>query len=148
MLCFACDKVEFLRQKFNLSENNFLEWKKIVHFVKGIQALEKLVQSSLRRILDHLRLQWREKNASFLSKHYFRVCVLFLSFSASIQFQDKTLFAKVKTYFVKMAAKSTTPSNEQLEMDQMAEAEFERLQKQVLFSMMKSEQSSIINRLC
>lgn len=30
-----------------------------------------------------------------------------------------------------MAAKSTTPSNEQLEMDQMAEAELERLQKQV-----------------
>lgn len=31
-----------------------------------------------------------------------------------------------------MAVKSTTPSNEQLEMDQMAEAELERLQKQVL----------------
>lgn len=30
-----------------------------------------------------------------------------------------------------MAVKSTTPSNEQLEMDQMAEAELERLQKQV-----------------
>lgn len=28
-------------------------------------------------------------------------------------------------------AKSTTPSNEQLEIDQMAEAELERLQKQV-----------------
>lgn len=32
-----------------------------------------------------------------------------------------------------MAAKSTTPSNEQLEIDQMAEAELERLQKQVHF---------------
>lgn len=31
-----------------------------------------------------------------------------------------------------MAAKSTTPSNEQLEMDQLAEAELERLQRQVL----------------
>lgn len=31
-----------------------------------------------------------------------------------------------------MAVKSTTPSNEQLEIDQMAEAELERLQKQVL----------------
>lgn len=30
-----------------------------------------------------------------------------------------------------MAVKSTTPSNEQMEMDQMAEAELERLQKQV-----------------
>lgn len=31
-----------------------------------------------------------------------------------------------------MAMKSITPSNEQLEIDQLAEAEVERLQKQVL----------------
>lgn len=37
----------------------------------------------------------------------------------------------LSTFAKKMAAKSTTPSNEQMEIDQMAEAELERLQKQV-----------------
>lgn len=32
----------------------------------------------------------------------------------------------------KMATKSTTPSNDQLEIDQLAEAEVERLKKQVI----------------
>lgn len=33
-----------------------------------------------------------------------------------------------------MATKSTTPSNDQLEIEQLAEAELERLQKQVIAS--------------
>lgn len=109
------------------------------HFPLDTSLATISIQQNRRWIVRHI-----QPTVNNWSKQYLvgglKTCICFIfiwilifrsTSSSSNLFWYSLLCEAAKFVKRKMAVKSTTPSNEQLEMDQMAEAELERLQKQV-----------------